>query len=117
MCKERWQPVIALVLGVYVLGSPWFIPLFLRGSVLDFASAWSHYLAGAAAIIVAALAMLSFRLWKVWVEALIGLWIAIAPWVLGFTSSRIFTWNSVFMGIVLIAISLGSLKAGSMQSA
>jgi len=117
MYKERWQPIVALVLGAYVVVSPWLIPYLLRGSVLTLGSAWSHYIAGAAIVIVAALAISSFRLWEAWVEALLGLWVIIAPWVLGFTSLHAFTWNSVIVGALLVAISLGSLKTDPMQSA
>jgi len=116
MYKERWQSIVALVLGVYVLVSPWLIPYFLQGPVLDASSVWGLYLAGVAVIIVAAFAILSFRLWEAWVQALLGLWIVIAPWVLGFASTRALTWNSVIVGIVLIVISLGSLKTDRMQS-
>lgn len=116
MYKERWQPIVALALGVYVLVSPWLIPYFRRGPVLDASSVWSLYLAGVAVVIVAAFAILSFRLWEVWVQVLLGLWIVIAPWVLGFASSRALAWNSVIVGIVLIVVSLGSLKTDRMQS-
>ncbi|MHA3902586.1 SPW repeat protein [Castellaniella sp. WN] len=117
MYKERWQPILALILGVYIIASPWLIPYFLTDAKLALEPAWGHYFAGMAIVIVAAFAMMSFGLWTVWLEVLLGIWTIIAPWLLGFSSLSVFTWNSVIVGIVLIAISVDSLRTELMQSA
>lgn len=116
MYKERWQPVFALVLGIYIIASPWLMPYFLANPSLAPEPAWSHYLTGMAVVIVAAFAIASFRAWTAWLEAFLGVWLILAPWVLGFSQLPVFTWNSVTVGIVLIVSSLGSLTAELTQS-
>lgn len=117
MYKEQWQSLVALVLGLYVVVSPWLIPYFAPASTLGHVAMWSHFVSGTAVIFVAVLAMSEFRLWEAWVATLLGAWIVMAPWTLGFASARVFTWNSVIAGLILIAISLGPLKSDSARSA
>ncbi len=116
MYKERWQPILALILGAYIIASPWLIPYFLADAKLALEPAWSHYFAGLAIVIVAVFAIMSFGLWTAWLEALLGLWIIIAPWLLGFSSLPFFTWSSVIVGLVLIAISVDSMREELAQS-
>ncbi|CAM3912685.1 SPW repeat protein [Castellaniella denitrificans] len=117
MYKERWQPILALILGAYVIASPWLIPYFLADARLALEPAWHHYFAGLAIVIVAVFAIMSFGSWTSWLEALLGIWMIIAPWLLGFSSLPVVTWNSVIVGIALIVISVDSMRTGLMQSA
>lgn len=57
------------------------------------------------------------RVGVAWLEALLGIWMIIAPWLLGFSSLPVVTWNSVIVGIALIVISVDSMRTGLMQSA
>lgn len=116
MDKERWQPVFALVLGIYIIASPWLMPYFLASPNLTLEPAWSHYFTGMAIVIVATFAITNFGIWTTWLEALLGMWLILAPWVLGFSMLPAFTWNSVIAGIALIVSSLGSLTSELMQS-
>lgn len=116
MYKERWQPVFALVLGIYIIASPWLMPEFLASPKLTLEPEWSHYFTGIAIVIIAIFAMTYFGAWTVWLEALLGMWLILAPWVLGFSLLPIFTWSSVIVGIALIVSSLGSLTAELLRS-
>jgi hypothetical protein len=48
-----------------------------------------------------------------WVNLLLGIWVLISPWVLGFSSFHNATTNNVIMGIVVIILSLWSAFASS----
>lgn len=116
MYKERWQPILALVLGVYIIATPWLIPYLLKSPALLAGAAWSHYAAGLAIVVAAIFAIMSFEEWTAWLEALLGLWIIIAPWALGFSALSVFTWSSVIVGIALIVSAIGALSSRLMQS-
>jgi hypothetical protein len=39
-----------------------------------------------------------------WVYIVVGGWLIIAPWVLGFSDSVLVKWSSVICGLVLVAV-------------
>jgi hypothetical protein len=39
-----------------------------------------------------------------WINIVIGAWLIIAPWVLGFSDSVLMKWSSVLCGIILVAM-------------
>lgn len=44
-----------------------------------------------------------------WISIIIGGWLIIAPWVLGFSYSVLVKWSSVLCGIILIAMNVWAL--------
>lgn len=54
--------------------------------------------------------------WQPVMALVLGLYVVVSPWLLGFSPERVFTWNAVIAGLMLVAISLGPL-AGSARSA
>ena len=41
-----------------------------------------------------------------WIEVLSGIWLIIAPWVLGFSAAAGATWDSVIMGLIVSIVGL-----------
>ena len=39
-----------------------------------------------------------------WIDIVIGAWLIISPWVLGFSDSFLVKWSSVLCGIILVAM-------------
>lgn len=70
-------------------------------------------------IIVAILAATRFsgatRPWASWVDALIGLWMIISPWVYRYSGTD-WKWNSIIIGIIMIVLGVWSALAGSAES-
>jgi hypothetical protein len=51
--------------------------------------------------------------WPSWINALLGVWLIAAPFVLGYPSGSAAMWNDVILGIVVGILSLtGALSAG-----
>lgn len=50
-----------------------------------------------------------------WVEVLLGLWLIISPFVLGFAHEKIGLLNNIITGIVLILVTLASSRNGLMR--
>jgi len=92
-------------------------------------SAWiAHVTAGGMAngivfgIIVAILAASRFAgstgPWASWLDALIGVWMILSPWVYGY-ADHAWKWNSIVVGIVMIVLGVWSAlstKAGEAQT-
>lgn len=48
--------------------------------------------------------------WQDWVQVLLGLWVAVSPWVLGASNSAAI-WNFLIVGLVLIALAASEISA------
>ncbi len=44
-----------------------------------------------------------------WTELVIGLWIMVSPWLLGFSSIGIMKWSNVLCGLVLVLMNAWAL--------
>jgi hypothetical protein len=65
-------------------------------------------------IIVAVLAALRFSestgRWASWLNALIGIWMIISPWVYGYAGQS-WMWNSIVVGIIVLVLGVWSATA------
>ncbi|MEA2782938.1 MAG: hypothetical protein QOK29_4482 [Rhodospirillaceae bacterium] len=95
---KRVQDWANLVLAICLFISPW---------VLGYATApkpsWNAWICGIIIAGSALTAILSFSEWEEWLNLVVGVWIVIAPWALGFTDIASATVAHVVLGL-LIAI-------------
>jgi hypothetical protein len=106
--KRQWQDVGNLLLGVWLMVSPW----VLAYTDTPFA-VWNAYVLGAIIAVAAAAALVAFHEWEEWVSMVLGLWLIASPWVLGFATVKFAvevealysaTWNFVFTGALVIGL-------------
>ncbi|WP_454854087.1 SPW repeat protein [Rhizobium binxianense] len=112
MNQRRWQDHAAFIIGMWLIASPWAFGSFSADSVPLGAAAWNFLACGAVVAILAVAALVSYRLWEEWFELLIGIWLIISPWMLGFTLQPIFVWNALICGCALLMLSLTVLGRG-----
>ena len=93
---RRWQDWINLVLGLWILISPWALQFATTGH------AWNAYVVGAGVAILAAAALIAFQPWEEWVNLALGAWLLISPWLLGFSTATIAMWNAVILGALVV---------------
>lgn len=48
-----------------------------------------------------------------WTLVVIGIWLIISPWVLGFSDSVLVKWSSVLCGIIIVAMNFWVLSGRS----
>lgn len=113
MNEQRWQDWVTTLVGVYVFLSPWIVPYFFPASTAAGIVGWSHYIAGAAIAVVGIAALTNYQLWEEWVDLVLGVWITVSPWVLGFTDMTALTWNAAIMGAIVVILSAWALFTGS----
>ncbi len=91
-----WQDWINLVLGVWLFISPWVL-----GYAGVPAAAWDAWVFGVIVAATSVGALTQFALWQEWVNVVIGIWLLISPWVLGFAvpEAQGAMWNFVVVGI------------------
>ncbi|HWH51483.1 MAG TPA: SPW repeat protein [Gemmatimonadaceae bacterium] len=83
-------------------------------------SAWMRDVGGGATpnaiifgIIVAILAASRFsgaRPWAAWIDALIGIWMIISPWIYGYAGGG-WMWNSIIVGVIMLVLGVWSATA------
>ena len=92
--RESILDVYNLVLALGLFATPWFLARATATTDLDI---W----ASAAAIgVVSVAALLAFARWKEWANLLLGLWLIVSPWVLGFAHTRAMHF-SIGIGVVV----------------
>ncbi len=92
----HWQDWANLALAAWLFVSPW---------ILGYAglpgAAWNAWIvaAGVGAITVAAL--VQFARWEQGANIVLGLWLILSPWVLGFEAFVLPLWNAILVGIAV----------------
>lgn len=96
---ERVPDGINVVLGALLFISPWVLSYTGR----DLA-AWSAWIGGVVVAILAIAALVRFAEWEEWINVALGVWLVIAPWVLGFSAVAAAMWSHVILGVVIAAL-------------
>jgi len=94
--KQRWQDWINLILGVWL-----FITPFLGLDALTSVVAWNSYVFGVIVAVLSVWALVQPRAWEEWINLLIGVWLIIAPFLLGFEANTTAMWNHIIVGIIV----------------
>jgi hypothetical protein len=85
MRKWRAESVLDLynlLLAMVLFAAPWFFAHAGQTVVVDLR------LSSAAIIILSLAAIIAFSTWEEWVNLLLGLWLVVSPWPLGFAHTR-----------------------------
>jgi hypothetical protein len=101
----RWQDVANLVLGIWLFASPWILKFAGAGAVAT--SAWVF---GILIAVLALMAIFAYQQWEEWLNATIGVWVFISPWVLGASTNAKVLWNALIVGAVLVILALWSVS-------
>jgi SPW repeat len=80
--KESVLDIYNLLLAVILFGTPWFLAHASRTAALDL------WLSSAAIIVLSLAAMVAFSLWEEWINAALGVWLIVSPWLLDFAHTR-----------------------------
>ncbi len=105
---ENWTnaklcDVANLILGAFLFVSPWIFG-FDAGKMSQ-----NAMIAGIVIAILAIAALAAFAVWEEWLNLIVGLWVLVSPWVLGFHTHTTAMTVHVVTGIavaVLAAIEL-----------
>jgi hypothetical protein len=105
-----WQDWSELVLGLWLLVTPWAVGP--GGAVPE----WNAWILGAAVVIVALWALAApVQAAAEIVMDVLGVWLFIAPWVLGFSDLAAQAWNAWIVAVLLVV--LATWRYGVVKSA
>jgi hypothetical protein len=103
MVMRRWQDWVNLVLGLWLFTSPW---------TLDYSgttAAWNAYVVGAGIVVFAALATYMPKAWEEVLNTLFGVWLVLAPFMLGFATMTGVAFHTVVIGVLVTAFAVWAM--------
>lgn len=104
--KRRWQDQVILLLGLWLIVSPWALA-YVIGSPI----AINVQVAGAVIALLALFDLYKTYAWAVILNLLIGLWVAVSPWVDALADRSAMMTNNVIVGAAVIVLALWELKS------
>lgn len=103
MTTRRWQDGVNLILGLWLFVSPWVL------GYADTTGGWNAYVLGAAIVVFAAIAAYFPHAWEEAVNALLGVWLVISPFVLGFSGMRTVAYHTLIMGLLVAGFAVWAM--------
>lgn len=93
-----------VVLGIWLIIAP-----FILGYTIITAAMWNDILVGLAVVILAGIRVSrpTANSWLSWANVVLGVWLIIAPFALGYTGT-IALWNDMVVGLVVAAFGVWS---------
>lgn len=102
---RRWQDQLILLLGLWLIVSPW--AFAYPGESPQMTNA---VISGLIVALLAAFELYKTYFWAVIVNLLVGIWIAVAPWVLRVADQRTVMWNELIVGVAIVVLALWELR-------
>ena len=103
--SNSWQDWVTLILGVWLIASPW----LLSFSTMHVPS-YNAWIVGIVLAVLSIAALARVQPWEEWINMLLGIWLLISPWVLGFSTNSTVTWNAVIVGILAFVAAVWELN-------
>ncbi len=100
-----WQDTLTFLLGAVLFFSPW-----LFGFEGAAAAALNAHIVGAVLVVLAFMALFAFQTWEEWVTGVLGAWLVIAPWFLGFGGVTAAMVTHLLIGIAVIVLAMWSIN-------
>ncbi|WP_456411245.1 SPW repeat protein [Oceanithermus sp.] len=100
---KRWQDGVNLVLGLWLVVSPWILSFTSNAAALG-----NALIVGAIFVALSLLALADAKPREEWSELVVAVWLLISPWVLGYSALAAPTWNAVIVAVVVGALALSA---------
>jgi hypothetical protein len=113
---RKWQDWANAILAIWLFISPWVISFgqapavpaggaTVAGTSIGGVAAWNAWILAVIVFLVALSAMGRLSLAQEWLNLLLGIWIFVAPWVLGFVQLSGAAWDHWIVGALIILVS------------
>lgn len=104
MKMKHWQDPLNLVLGLWLAASPWVL-----GYQAEITPTYNAVIVGAPIAVLALLELFKVTAWEEWTSFALGVWLAMSPWLLGFSGIAAAMSNALVVGIAVAALALWAL--------
>lgn len=99
---RTWEDWFGMFLGLLIVASPW-----LADDHVGRAAVWNAILTGVLIFFIAELEYAVLQRWEETGQLLLGLWLVVSPYVLGYsTAGSLRFWHSTLGGLVILLAAL-----------
>lgn len=98
---KHWQDVGHLVAGVWMIVSPWVLAYQAEPRPM-----WNAVVLGAVIAAVALSALWQVFAWQEWAGIVLGAWLIVSPWALGFSALQAAMVNALIVGAVVVVLAI-----------
>lgn len=108
--SPHWWDWVNVVAGIWLFVSPWVLNFTGAaagspvGVAIAMTAAWNAWVLGAVVFLLALTATQRLQSRPEWVNMLLGVWIFISPWILGFSRVLPALWDHWITGAVIVLI-------------
>lgn len=101
LATRHWQDPLNVILGLWMAASPW-----LLSYAGEQGATWNAVVFGLIVAGAELTALFKVMAWEEWGSLAVGVWLAISPWVVGFSDIAAATWNAVIVGLAVAVLAL-----------
>jgi SPW repeat len=98
--REATLDIYNLVLGGFLLLSPWLLAFTNETARIDI------WVTSAGIVLFSGAAVIVFAEWEEWINLVLGAWLIVSPWLLGFTHTAAMHWSIGIGAAVLFVTAL-----------
>jgi SPW repeat len=111
----RWQDWANVVLAIWLFISPWALRFGIAQAVNGSPvavnhAAWNAWVLGIIVFLVALSALGSIQVWQEYWNLVLGAWIFVAPWALGFVGLSRASWDHWIVGALIFLVALSGIS-------
>ena len=105
MENTRLPSMLNIIAGIWLIIAP-----FILGYANIAGALWSDIIVGAAVIIFALVRSTGdpHTTWASWANLVLGIWLIIAPFAIGYSAISAALWNVIILGIAVVVFALWS---------
>ena len=104
----RGSSLIALLAGIWLFVSPWVYGAYTNPN------AWNSWIIGAAIFVLGAIGMSRHATGASWLNAILGIWTFVSPWVYGYTTNTGRFINSLCVGVIVFIVATVGARTHTM---
>ena len=108
MNKTRWEHIIILFIGLWLLSIPWSVGWGFGSNDINVIM-WNFLTVGSVISITSIIALKNIRIWTEWLGLYMGVWLIFSPFLLVYYTNSFFLWNSIIFGLIIVTLSALSI--------
>jgi SPW repeat-containing protein len=97
----HWRDVANLVLGLWLLISPWALSY-----ATETIPTGNAFIVGVIIAVAAAAALVAFHKWEEWANVVLAAWLIVSPFALDYASHATILWNQLVVGVLVGILAL-----------
>jgi hypothetical protein len=102
---KRWQDQVILLLGLWFFITPW-----VFGYPMPSVQTWTAFISGAVIVLLAAFDLYKTYFWAVVLNLVVGVWVALSPWILRIADNTELVWNSLVVGAAVGVLAIWEMR-------